>query len=150
MTTQNANQLITTLKNQSQTGYEENQKKDSERFKTNSLLTMLWPRMADMYGHKFTSQFGDEPSNTWIRCFEGVTPEQIANGLTKCLTKCKEWPPGAVEFRAMCLNEDEEKSWEHSSAAYKPFDKSRALEQLAASEEEQRAALDKLKSIFKH
>jgi len=101
-----------------------------------------------MYGYKFVSQFGDEPSDTWVSCMDGITSKQMADGLKKSLDKHKEWPPAAVEFRAMCLGEDEEKSWEHGSLAYKKFDESTALEILPADEETQRNAFSKLKAMF--
>lgn len=63
----------------------------------------LWVRMTDLYGHKFTSQFGKSPSDTWVRCVEGLTGDQIAKGLQRIVDNPTEWPPGAAEFRALCL-----------------------------------------------
>jgi hypothetical protein len=74
-----------------------------------------------MYGHKFTAQFGEYPDNTWVRCMMGLTPEQVADGLRMSMDAYTEWPPGAAQFRIMCLgfdprNIDEEgndSQWQH-------------------------------------
>ena len=58
--------------------------------------------MAALYGRTFTSQFGETPDNTWIRCLQGVTGQQIAQALERCLEKHPEWPPGAAQFRSLC------------------------------------------------
>ena len=79
---------------------------------------------------------------------DGITAEQMACGLKACLDLEGEFPPAAKAFRALCLGEDASKSWEHSSLAYKKFDKSKALEQLPASDEVVASAFSKLKAMF--
>ena len=63
----------------------------------------LWPRMTDLFGYKFTSQFGESPSDTWVRCLEGLTGRQIASGLQALVDDTPDWPPGAGNFRSLCL-----------------------------------------------
>lgn len=108
MDRKDSKQTITQLTNDktthSQPGSEGGASKDSGTWaaaKTRS--EGLWVRMTDLYGHKFSSQFGKSPSDTWVRCLEGLTPEQIAQGLNAIVSNPTPWPPGAAEFRALCL-----------------------------------------------
>lgn len=60
--------------------------------------------MASIYGHKWTSSFGDEDKNeTWGRGLAGITPQQLADGLETCVTQNFDWPPSLPEFRGLCL-----------------------------------------------
>lgn len=61
--------------------------------------------MVEIYGHKFTSAFGDEPNESWTRAVGSIRPEQIAFGLNRLQHRDDPWPPNAVEFRRMCLNQ---------------------------------------------
>ncbi|MNN21913.1 hypothetical protein D3C81_1352500 [compost metagenome] len=67
----------------------------------------LWVRMAEIYGHRWTSSFGENPDNgaalTWAKGLAGVTPAQLAEGLMACLASADPWPPTLPEFRARCL-----------------------------------------------
>ncbi len=88
-----------------------------------ALVKNLWPLMTSMYGHKFSSQFGEHPEETWESCLKGITGRQMADGLNNCLDAYPEWPPGAAQFRAMCLGkfidkDGNDSSWQHRSAAY--------------------------------
>jgi hypothetical protein len=63
-----------------------------------------------MYGHRWTSNYGAEDDGTWRKGLAGLTPEQIGQGLVKCLERKpppgeEDWPPTLTEFRAMCLPE---------------------------------------------
>ena len=44
---------------------------------------------------------------TWQSGLVGITPEQIANGLKKCVASSEEWFPSLPKFRNMCLQRDE-------------------------------------------
>lgn len=59
-----------------------------------------------MYGHKFTSQFGEYPDDTWIRCLIGLSQDQLSLGLRASMEVYTDWPPGAAQFRALCLGVD--------------------------------------------
>ena len=61
--------------------------------------------MVEIYGHKFTSAFGDEPNESWVRCLGEISPPQIANGLNRLQHREDDWPPTALEFRRLCLNQ---------------------------------------------
>ncbi|NNB48908.1 hypothetical protein HBN89_06405 [Pseudomonas fragi] len=63
--------------------------------------------MSEMYGHRWTSNFGvsADMSHSWATVLKGITGKQIANGLNVLVEKGDEfdWPPPANVFRAMCL-----------------------------------------------
>lgn len=67
----------------------------------------LWVRMAEIYGHKWTSAYGDNPNEgaaqTWAKGLAGLRSQQLADGLKACLASADPWPPTLPEFRSMCL-----------------------------------------------
>ena len=110
----------------------------------------IWPILSGMYGHKFTSQFGDSVDSTWIACLKGLNELQIKKGLEACLTEYPVWPPGAAQYRAMCegrcLDKDgHDSSWAHSSEAYIDFSdpKHPSYEPKAIDSDEQKAKRNK-------
>lgn len=72
-----------------------------------SPLRTLWLRMAEIYGHRWTTSYGDDPERgaggTWAKGLAGVTPAQLASGLAACIASADPWPPTLPEFRARCL-----------------------------------------------
>jgi len=72
-----------------------------------SLMDNLWIKMVDMYGHRWTANFGvsADPNHAWASVLKGLNGRQIANGLNALVEKGAEfdWPPPANVFRAMCL-----------------------------------------------
>lgn len=64
--------------------------------------------MAEIYGHRWTSAYGDNPNEgaalTWAKGLGGMRPQQLADGLRNCIASADPWPPTLPEFRAMCLN----------------------------------------------
>lgn len=66
-------------------------------------IALLWERMAMIYGHRWTSSYGDKDDGTWLSGLADITPEQIGLGLEKCRTSGDEWPPTLPVFRARCL-----------------------------------------------
>ena len=71
------------------------------------LIDRLWQRMVEMYGHRWSTSFGDNPrataGATWGRGLAGLDVEQIAAGIAACMASADPWPPTLSEFRAMCL-----------------------------------------------
>lgn len=69
--------------------------------------------MLAIYGHRWTSAFGDSPEDsagkptlagdTWARGLAGITESQIAKGLEACIVAAESWPPALPQFRAMCF-----------------------------------------------
>jgi hypothetical protein len=71
------------------------------------MLDKLWLKMTEMYGHRWTSNFGvsADPNHSWASVLKGINGQQIANGLNALVEKGAEfdWPPPANVFRSMCL-----------------------------------------------
>lgn len=65
-------------------------------------MAKLWDRMIEMYGHKFTSSFGEQPNDTWARALSDMTGHEIATGLHACFEREDNWPPTLPEFITMC------------------------------------------------
>lgn len=63
--------------------------------------------MAAMFGHTWTSQYGDAPDgvggDTWAAALAGLTPLQVGDGLHAALKLGGEFPPSAPHFRALCF-----------------------------------------------
>jgi hypothetical protein len=69
-------------------------------------MDKLWVKMTEMYGHRWTANFGEkaEEDHTWASVLKGMNGQQIANGLNALVEKADEfdWPPPANVFRQMC------------------------------------------------
>ncbi len=80
-------------------------------------MVNLWERFTHMYGHKFTSVYGEQSifadgeltdvAKTWASGLRGVTGEQLASGLRACITRVDPWPPSLPEFVSMCTGKGE-------------------------------------------
>ncbi len=69
-------------------------------------MRTLWLRMAEIYGHRWASSYGepDGPgAQTWAKGLAGIAPAQLADGLSACIASADPWPPTLPEFRARCL-----------------------------------------------
>lgn len=70
------------------------------------LLDKLWIKMAEFYGHRWTSSFGliANPDHAWAKVLSGITGEQLANGLNALVERADEfdWPPPANVFLSLC------------------------------------------------
>ncbi len=80
--------------------------RESGRGKAAALAAKLWVLMGEAYGYKWASQFGESPTDTWVGALNGITGEQIAAALRKCSESYPQWPPAAIEFRALCEGRD--------------------------------------------
>jgi len=67
-------------------------------------MDILWERLTEIYGHKWTSSYGEIPNKTWINGLLFIDPENIKKGLTELLKNKSEWPPSLPEFINLCLN----------------------------------------------
>lgn len=100
---QNLSHLVQRLSGSEQRFQQKRQAENEQEAQAEALADKLWPMMADMYGHKFVSQYGETPPDTWVKCLKGISGRQIADGLNTCITESPEWPPSAPHFRMMCL-----------------------------------------------
>ena len=74
----------------------------------------VWQLMGSMYGHRWTSSFGDsvDPDRVWAATLAGLNEAQVRYGMRQCVAQGHEWPPSAPEFRKLCLRSSDV-SWEH-------------------------------------
>ena len=61
--------------------------------------------MSSMFGHKWTSSYGDEsdPDRVWYAVLKDTTWDQMKNGMDTLSKSGREWPPSAPEFLKLCL-----------------------------------------------
>lgn len=59
--------------------------------------------MAEIYGHKWTSNYSSADSGTWREGLRGLTKELLLVGLRRCIHSQDPWPPSLPEFRAICF-----------------------------------------------
>lgn len=73
----------------------------------NKLLDRFWLKMTEMYGHRWISNYGAEPSeeSVWGKVLAGLNGTQLAAGLGALVDRGDEfsWPPPANVFRSLCL-----------------------------------------------
>ena len=68
-------------------------------------LQWLWLAMAGRYGYRWDRQFGQiggPAFEVWRLDLQGLSPSQIKLGFHKCRSRANGWPPGSLEFRALC------------------------------------------------
>lgn len=115
----------------------ENGQSELERQKIES----LWSLMSSMFGHRWTSSYGDEvdPDRAWQAALKGMTEAMVKQGLNRVAASGLEWPPSAPEFRAMCMDGygTEETDWEQrrNEAAERERQKRLRLERKCTPEE---------------
>jgi hypothetical protein len=75
------------------------------------VIARFWTRMAEIYGHKWASQFGDcadpdggltSAAQTWAQGLASIPLESISVGFSALVKKGSEWPPSLPEFLATC------------------------------------------------
>jgi len=124
----------------------ESERTRPENLLPRSLVVRLWTLMTEMYGHRWTSAFGDEidPHNVWGAALRGLDETQIRHGLGQCVATGLDWPPSAPEFRSLCTNGG---SWEHRQveAADEAW-KRRALPDMSQQNE---AAIDDIRASIR-
>lgn len=72
-----------------------------------SLADFVWAHMAGLYGHTWTSSYGDNSRSLagaeWAKTLAGLSRAQVEHGIDACRAEGAEWPPSAPRFRGMCL-----------------------------------------------
>lgn len=66
------------------------------------VISRLWQRMQQMYGHSWHSAYGATDDGTWAVGLADFTAEEIGLGLRRCLDRNSSFPPSLPEFRALC------------------------------------------------
>lgn len=75
--------------------------------KTKGLLTLhqmeiLWIRMAEIFGHKWTASYGDKPNEMWIYGLRNINKNEIKRGMSEMVNQGDSWPPSLTQFNKMC------------------------------------------------
>ena len=104
------------------------QNSDSKPELDNSRLNRIFALMQASYGTRWVNQTGTGNAlalskSVWGRKLAGLTDEQIMIGLDNLP---EDFPPTPMAFKKLCTAKPQ--GLLHNTAAYKPFDKSRALE----------------------
>lgn len=77
----------------------------------NRAIARVWTRMAEVYGHKWTSQYGEvsddsghlsSAARTWAQGLAQLSLEEISIGFSRMVESGDEWPPSLPEFRKLC------------------------------------------------
>lgn len=99
----------------------------------------LWIRLAEGFGHRFTSSAGDEPNQTWTDSLASLSHEQFRVGLDRLAASTEAWPPSLGEFRGWCIGAIDEKrarvlaeqEWEsRPPIPYNPFNPGPSYQEL--------------------
>lgn len=65
--------------------------------------------MAEIYGHKWTSAYGDSDADgTWAKGLADMSNADLKQGFLACIQRGDAWPPSLPEFRALCKPEKRE------------------------------------------
>jgi hypothetical protein len=60
-----------------------------------------------IYGHKW-SAIAEADDGTWLQGLRGLSPDQVAHGLSMLVDDFHEWPPSLPEFKKLCIDFDNE------------------------------------------
>lgn len=78
------------------------------RGESSTLIDQLFYRLDGMYPQRWRAAFPTEAAignwrDTWADALadEGITPQQVADGVRACRKKC-DWPPSLPEFLKLC------------------------------------------------
>lgn len=94
-----------------QNGQQKPESNGNEKTLTPKMIVSLWERMSHIYGHKWTSTYGEsavigseltDTAKTWASALREITGQQIADGLRACLEREDTWPPTLPEFKQLC------------------------------------------------
>ena len=87
----------------------------------------LWLRMIALYGHRWTSQFGEIPTDgsdtpamaAWAQALKGVPERHLALGIKRCVERGDPWPPSLPGFVALCHPTPEDFGLKPTAQAYR-------------------------------
>lgn len=94
----------------------------SKKLPPKETIEKLWVVLVGMYGASFTSSYGEEVDATgaWRASLYSKTEQQIKNGLANLADSKKDFPPNAVQFRAMCTDTRPNESTDPAHRIFKP------------------------------
>jgi len=66
----------------------------------------LWDELRGLYGQRFLYNVGEKTSHAWsawARALHDLPTDKLVCGLHNLIESAPNWPPSALEFRALCL-----------------------------------------------
>ena len=117
---------------------------DASNLPANHPIWEIWQRMTEMYGHRWTSQQGEEPNDTWLRGLHDLSTADLGCGLVACRDSAEGWPPTLPEFRAMCVPNHGLTAMERAS--FRACDLP-AIEDLSAKEQRRQYGIEAMQKL---
>jgi len=65
-------------------------------------MATLWEKMTRIYGHAWSS-LSERDDGTWLVGLCGLSPRDLATGLSACLSRNSDFPPSLPEFKRLCI-----------------------------------------------
>jgi len=65
---------------------------------TNKHYDKLWARLHEMFGQRFTKDYGDTPNETWREALSGLTFDQVAHSISETVRMGDQFPPTLAQF----------------------------------------------------
>jgi hypothetical protein len=59
--------------------------------------------MAEIYGHKWVSSYGEKPNHAWTVGLRDIPPIDIKYGIEAIIKSGGSWPPSLPEFIEYCI-----------------------------------------------
>ena len=72
---------------------------------SNTLISILWGQLTDIYGARFVNAYGEKDSGVWHQALIDLTETQLREGLSLMMRdkRFETWPPNCTQFRHLCL-----------------------------------------------
>ena len=111
--------------------------------KNTDIASKLWVRMTQIYGHKWVSSYGPDPTPPWINLITNLPNEKIAHGLQEMIKLGESWPPALTDFNKMC------QSYQPRLKALKYYpSKTEILAQRQATRQARESAMNKIRGVL--
>ena len=106
------------------------------------LMASLWMRMVGLYGHKWTSSYGESDADgTWQSGLSGLTANDFERGLRNCMNCDDGWPPSLPDFRRMCM--------EYRAPEHRPFPPANRLIESDAMRQAKKEKVREMKALWR-
>lgn len=86
---------------------------------TDDEITAIWARMGSIYGHKWTSSYGEKVDPVWRRALKALPIDRLKVALGRCAQRADAWPPSLPEFKALARVRPEEVGAPELEAAWR-------------------------------